>query len=115
LEIDLKASLVHKFNIKAELKRIHKIEKEQEQVNLIRDSITMSNLVAELNRQAHKPKFVYTHFIMPHAPYIYNELGKINATTLSDEEKYIAYLKYTTIRRFNMQLNKFKVSRQRLQ
>ena len=47
------------------------------------------------------PKFVYTHLMMPHHPYYYNEHGQmfsydeLTRTALGDKERYLSYLKFT--------------------
>lgn len=53
---------------------------------------------------AAKPRFIYTHLIMPHFPYYYNEQGKLNpinqlaAKHMTDKSLYLSYLKYTNSR-----------------
>lgn len=48
-----------------------------------------------------KPKIVYTHLIMPHHPYYYNEKGELrkfssaNEIVMNDTAAYLSYLKYT--------------------
>ncbi|HEY0355053.1 MAG TPA: sulfatase-like hydrolase/transferase, partial [Flavisolibacter sp.] len=46
---------------------------------------------------ASKPRFVYTHFIMPHYPYLYNEKGQslpIDKVLNGGKEEYLGFLKY---------------------
>ena len=48
-----------------------------------------------------KPKIVYTHLMMPHHPYYFNENGdqrsfeELNRLPISDTAAYLSYLKYT--------------------
>ncbi|HUR09839.1 MAG TPA: sulfatase-like hydrolase/transferase [Flavitalea sp.] len=51
-----------------------------------------------------QPKFIYTHLIMPHAPYVFDSAGKKNVVDYSSPEiseikkqqGYLQYLQYTT-------------------
>jgi len=60
------------------------------------DSLTRNNIVNSTS-----PKFVYTHFTMPHHPYFFDSLGrptpleKLSDDYNSDKNRYISYLKYT--------------------
>jgi hypothetical protein len=61
-----------------------------------------------------KPRFVYTHLLMPHFPYYFNEEGKINAVNqlspdkLNDKSLYLGYLKYSTSRILHL-LNEIEI------
>lgn len=64
--------------------------------NLLVEKATKSNVLSYDN----KPKFVYSHYVMPHYPYYLDSLGrKMEAAHLMDENKtnkkdYISYLIY---------------------
>ena len=65
--------------------------------NLLADSLTR----ALTEKPSASPRFVYTHLVMPHAPYYFDSLGKqfpltaLNDATHSDKGRYINYLAYT--------------------
>lgn len=65
--------------------------------NLKLDSLTKNIATAKSS----KPKFVYTHLVMPHWPYYFDSSGnKTSATRLTDaynfdKNSYISYLKFT--------------------
>jgi hypothetical protein len=60
-------------------------------------NLTMENATARSNT----PKISYTHLLMPHHPYYYDENGvarpfeEVNTIPLSDKPAYLSYLKYT--------------------
>lgn len=60
-------------------------------------NLTMDNARMRLN----KPKIIYTHLLMPHHPYYYDENGKarsfeeVNTLPLNDRPAYLSYLRYS--------------------
>lgn len=61
------------------------------------DSLTR----AELKIKTGKPKFVYSHFVMPHMPYYFDSTGNripdhlMNDAFYADKNRYLSYLKYS--------------------
>ncbi len=56
---------------------------------------TIDFLLNRLPRRSAKPKFVYTHLLLPHFPYYYDETGKTNPQDLwLSPDAYVGYLKY---------------------
>lgn len=53
----------------------------------IRDSIAMKELFSILHEPANKPKFVYTHLLSPHFPFLRDSLGNKLANPTSDVTK----------------------------
>ncbi len=54
--------------------------------------------MATIEQTAASPKFVYTHFLMPHAPYFKDSLGNylpISNFNIASKTSYLSYLKYT--------------------
>ncbi|HEU0112984.1 MAG TPA: hypothetical protein VFQ73_19065, partial [Flavisolibacter sp.] len=55
---------------------------------------------ADANIRSNKPKFIYTHLMMPHFPYYFNETGQLNQLAdlrydqLKRKDLYLGYLKY---------------------
>ena len=61
-----------------------------------RDAITMSQLLKATKRKSTEgPRFVYSHFIMPHPPYLYAPDGTKPPVGSSDRDKYIGYVQYS--------------------
>jgi hypothetical protein len=60
----------------------------------------LEKLEAETSKRAEHPRFIYTHFIMPHYPYYFRENGQPNPVATIDEgsevqqDLYIEYLKF---------------------
>lgn len=52
-------------------------------------------------KAAEKPRFVYTHLVMPHYPYYYDSLGRMRSAegltyeNASDKGSFVSYLKYS--------------------
>ena len=86
---------LYSFNIPYEVNRINKIKHDQKQANYQRDSITSSRLMTLLHRKSQAPLFSYSHFIMPHAPYLFNKDGSINNNSKDTNQDYLNYLQYT--------------------
>lgn len=84
-----------KLNFRNKLKRNSLFDDLENNFQL--DSITRKTAATTTTR----PKFVYTHLIMPHWPYYFDSLGKKTPTHLltnthhSDKKAYVSYLKYT--------------------
>lgn len=54
--------------------------------------------MAAIDKQSDPPKFIYTHFLMPHAPYFKDSLGNylpVNEFNIGSKKSYLSYLKYT--------------------
>ena len=78
-----------------EKERVSRIQGFIRKIDLSRDSITLQNLLATAKQKGDKPKFVYTHFLMPHAPYLFNENGQVLKDTGSLSSQYRSYHLYT--------------------
>lgn len=61
----------------------------------IRDSLTLEVLKGEIGTKESSPKFVYTHLMMPHPPYLYNEKGQKLDIAATPEQQYLSFLRYT--------------------
>lgn len=89
---DIRFNLVTKLKYKSDEQWI--IEEElRANEGLFERSMQEASAVSE------KPRFVYTHLLMPHYPYYFDRNGKRNSLTLVDSEKYnpqkyIEYLQY---------------------
>jgi hypothetical protein len=94
MEKDVFINLATKLNFKPYLRKfIYATGKDNE---------TVYNLTSQLRSTAkEKPKFVYTHLMMPHHPYYYKENGEpysfqhLSGMPYSDTAAYVSYLKYT--------------------
>jgi hypothetical protein len=68
---------------------------------LDRNNKLFDQTISTIKEKKVKPKFVYTHLVMPHNPYFFNSEGKLAApeiltpTYRSDKKAYIEYLQYT--------------------
>lgn len=54
--------------------------------------------MATIERAGASPKFVYAHFLMPHAPYFKDSLGNylpVSQFNVGSKKNYLSYLKYT--------------------
>jgi hypothetical protein len=87
-------NIATKLNLKSYLKRSLYAAK--------RDNDKLYGLTVENARSATGlPKIIYTHFMMPHHPYYYNEYGvfrnfeELSKIPLSDTAAYLSYLKFT--------------------
>ena len=63
------------------------------------DNITAYNkTMAAIEKTTVSPKFVYAHFLMPHAPYFKDSLGNylpVSNFNIGSKTSYLSYLKYT--------------------
>jgi hypothetical protein len=91
---DIRFNLVTKFKIKSEIERMANY------VNACNQKLSRS-LSDETKAKSRRPKFVYTHLIMPHHPYFFDSSGKktpIEKLTNeydTDRKLYLEYLIYT--------------------
>ncbi|MDB5205336.1 MAG: synthase family protein [Flavisolibacter sp.] len=81
--------------VDSEIQRIRKIQRDNIDMETRRDSITLQNLLTEVKTREKVPRFVYTHFLMPHPPYLFNKNGQQPDSTVLKETQYIDYLQYT--------------------
>ena len=71
------------------------------QINKERERTILHNLrqlEREISRKADKPRFVYTHLMLPHEPYFFDEKGQLNPPSIVynvDPGLYIKQLVYT--------------------
>jgi hypothetical protein len=93
LEKDLRFNLITRFRSRSELKR------------LTYGTLHNNNNIYELTwniaeERTGKPKFVYTHLMMPHYPYYFDKNGKeqpfekLTEGNQSNQQAYIEYLQY---------------------
>lgn len=79
---------------------------DKEMYNVMRNDLfnnrKIDSLTKNIARQDHtKPRFVYTHLLMPHHPYFFDSSGRENGDALlsdaynSDRKAYLGYLHYT--------------------
>ena len=97
LNKDLGYHLITTFKLKFLQRRLENTLLVDRANNLKIDSLTKN--IASLN--TNKPRFVYSHFIMPHYSYYFDSTGAqlpdnvVANTHESDRNAYISYLKYT--------------------
>jgi hypothetical protein len=92
-EKDVMLSAAEKFNMEWYLRKVMYV------------TLNGNNQLYALTKKAadarESPKLVYTHLLMPHYPYYYNEAGQLRSfetlrkSSLDSNEDYLAYLKYT--------------------
>ena len=94
LEKDVLLPVATKYNLKWYLKKsLYATKKDNDKIYSLTESISED--------KSPKPKFIYTHLMMPHHPYYYDEKGNersfevLNPIPLSDQQAYITYLQYT--------------------
>jgi hypothetical protein len=93
LDRDIRFNLVTRFKINSEIKRIANYVKECNEKSY-------GNLMKESLRVSKKPKFIYTHLMMPHYPYYYDSSGRELPLEMLTEgnqirkTEYLSYLKY---------------------
>ncbi|HET6994738.1 MAG TPA: sulfatase-like hydrolase/transferase [Chitinophagaceae bacterium] len=92
-EKDVMLSAAEKFNMEWYLKRVMYVT-----LNGNNELLALTKKTADTGGD---PKLVYTHLLMPHYPYYYNEAGQLRSfealrkSSLDNNEDYLAYLKYT--------------------
>ncbi len=62
------------------------------------NNTSYNNLMASIEKTNSFPKFVYTHLLMPHAPYFKDSVGSylpVNKFNVESKSNYLSYLKYT--------------------
>ncbi|MFT3824250.1 MAG: hypothetical protein QM731_10030 [Chitinophagaceae bacterium] len=71
----------------------------QEEVELLNNHITtlLKNLDTAIYSQVAAPKFVYTHILLPHNPFIYDSTGNVFPTPsfTTDRNRYVQQVQYT--------------------
>jgi hypothetical protein len=93
LDRDVRFNLVTRFKIDTEIKRLLLSTLENNK-KLLNDTY------ATINTKAKRPKFVYTHLMMPHYPYYFDRNGRpypfdsIMEGKQVDKRQYIEYLQY---------------------
>jgi hypothetical protein len=91
LEKDVFLNLATRFHLDSYVK------KQLYAANRDNERLTQKNVMTRSSR----PKIIYTHLMMPHHPYYYDENGKarpfeeLNNMPLNDTVAYLSYLKYT--------------------
>ncbi|HYO22486.1 MAG TPA: sulfatase-like hydrolase/transferase, partial [Flavisolibacter sp.] len=78
-----------------EIERLKRLGEESRKLDQGRDSVTMQNLLAAAKSRGQSPKFIYTHFIMPHGPHLFDEYGRLQKDTGTEASRYISYHRYT--------------------
>jgi hypothetical protein len=92
-EKDVMLSAAEKFNMEWYLRRVMYVT--------LNDNNELYALTKKTADTSEGPKLVYTHLLMPHYPYYYNEAGQLRSfealrkSSLDNNEDYLAYLKYT--------------------
>ncbi|HEX2606012.1 MAG TPA: sulfatase-like hydrolase/transferase [Flavisolibacter sp.] len=97
MERDIRFNLMTTFKIKSEITRFTNLEK---------DGITTlyNETIKEITRIHKKPVFTYTHLMMPHYPYFFDEHGNPNPPdsllegNQGSKRMYVGYLKYANAR-----------------
>ena len=77
---------------------LNKLKKHEQDLltdNLIRDSLTMDRLLSETKTEAEKPTFIYSHFLAPHPPFLFDSSGKRFTKDVLPQSRYLSYLKWT--------------------
>jgi hypothetical protein len=93
IDRDIRFNLVTRFKIKSETKRLTNYVKEC-------NERLYDNLIKESKQSSKKPRFVYTHLMMPHYPYYFDSKGNpypLEVLTEGNqirEKEYIEYLQY---------------------
>jgi len=91
LERDLFFNLVTRLHIRSVLKKVV--------YNSRANNELLYNQTLAAAGKTGRPKFVFTHLMMPHFPYFYNENGQPTAYdalfSLENKQQYLSYLKYT--------------------
>jgi hypothetical protein len=93
LDRDIRFNLVERFKIRSEIKRITNYMGESNEK-------LYQKLLNESGSSSQKPRFVYTHLMMPHYPYYYDSKGNPNPLEIitegnqSRKKEYIEYLQY---------------------
>jgi signal transduction histidine kinase len=91
------SNVLQRSGVESEIQEIKNLNKQWEDEERLRDRSTMQNLLAIVKGKSTKPRFVYTHFLMPHAPYLFQPNGQSINTSLSIEQQYIQYLQYSNV------------------
>jgi hypothetical protein len=77
------------------LHRAEKLEEHSRNYEIQRDSITLNNLIRLAGCADAKPRFIYSHFNMPHPPYLFDKNKRIMDNELPMKHRYLSYLEYT--------------------
>jgi hypothetical protein len=90
---DIRFNLVTRFKILFEVKKIAFID-------LNNNTLLLKNTIKESKAKSNKPRFVYSHLVMPHYPYYFDKNGNpypleyLSEGNQASQEKYIEYLQY---------------------
>jgi hypothetical protein len=92
--MDIRFNLVTKYKVKSEIRRMAYLQQRSNQK-------VINGLMNELKDNPDKPRFVYTHLLMPHYPYYNDSKGNLRSLEfLSDinnyrnKQAYLEYLQY---------------------
>lgn len=97
LDYDIRFNLVSKYRIKPEMRRFGNM-----QLNSLNYLINQTQ--SEATENAYQPKFVYTHLMMPHYPYLFDRNGNRTAPEMvlegsqQNQKAYVEYLQYSNKR-----------------
>lgn len=75
--------------------RLSRLRKEGNRAEAMRDSATMQRLLRSVREGGGHPQFVYTHFLMPHGPHLFDSTGRLQTDDGPEDPKYISYHVYT--------------------
>lgn len=101
LDYDIRFNLVSKYRIKAEMRRFGNM-----QLNSL--NYLINETQSEATIKTSDPKFVYTHLMMPHYPYLFDKNGNRTAPEMvlegsqQKQRAYIEYLQYSNKRFLNL-------------
>lgn len=94
LDYDIRFNLVSKYKIKPEMKRFGNM-----QLNSL--NYLINETQSEVTEKGNQPKFVYTHLMMPHYPYLFDRNGNRTAPEMvlegsqQNQKAYTEYLQYS--------------------
>lgn len=92
---DLGYHLVTTFKIKSEIDKFKK-KVDLDSINAaMRDHYVMESLLKEAKRKVQRPRFIYTHLMMPHGPSYFDKDGNPPKKSLPDRQQYVEYIQYT--------------------
>jgi hypothetical protein len=86
------------LKINSELKRLEKLLREEAG----RDDRKIDSVITAIARKSNKPRFFYTHLLMPHGPYYYDSKGRFiglefhidQRKHLEEKKNYLEYVQY---------------------
>lgn len=92
---DIGHNLATQLQIKSEIDRLNKLKEEEQNYDRSKDSLVMTALIKEATSKVDHPRFVYSHFSMPHSPYFFDSKGNTIPGRSNKEKDYLEYLQYT--------------------